>query len=515
MNLITLLSSLLICLASTQAENILMITMCGTKSHKIPFMALANGLISRGHHITFLSGFKPEVQHNGLEEVTPTPFVNYIQNYMDWDLVGARYEGKSPIPVWRALRYPAEACDSLLSDSATIDTLMAKKFDLAILDGAFPECALGLVHRLAMPFMYINTVGLYTGSLAMAGNPNVYAITPHVLTALTQSMDFFQRFQNAITHILAELLHKYCVSQVHAVLQTHLGRHVPHPYTMAHNVSFILQNGHASITYPRPFYPHVAEIACIHCRPAGTLPRELEDFMSSARTGVIYYSMGSSVRTAKMPDDFYKTMVSVFAQLSEYHVLWKWEGNATQLAGLTPNVRLSAWLPQQDILGHRRLKAFITHGGLLSMYEAIYHAMPMVMLPVFCDHDVNVAKATADGYAVHVPLDAHLTKAQMLHAILKVIHNGKYRRAIRAKRALFLDQPAPPLETAIFWTEYTLRHKGATHLLAPDRNLGFVAYHSLDVISACFVGILLLLLLLHAGLKYLRRMLLRGKAKRD
>lgn len=39
------------------------------------------------------------------------------------------------------------------------------------------------------------------------------------------------------------------------------------------NVSFILQNGHATVTYSRPFLPNVAEIACIHCKPAKPLPK--------------------------------------------------------------------------------------------------------------------------------------------------------------------------------------------------------------------------------------------------
>lgn len=39
--------TILITLKLSHAENILMITMGGTKSHKIPFLELANGLIKR------------------------------------------------------------------------------------------------------------------------------------------------------------------------------------------------------------------------------------------------------------------------------------------------------------------------------------------------------------------------------------------------------------------------------------------------------------------------------------
>lgn len=40
-----------------------------------------------------------------------------------------------------------------------------------ILDGAYPECALGLQYKMGLPFMYINTVGFHTPSISRAGSP--------------------------------------------------------------------------------------------------------------------------------------------------------------------------------------------------------------------------------------------------------------------------------------------------------------------------------------------------------
>ncbi|XP_065358788.1 UDP-glucuronosyltransferase 2C1-like [Calliphora vicina] len=462
--------------------------MGGTKSHKIPFWELANGLIKRGHQITFVNGFKPDFHIKGLREVTPKRLVNYIKTFTDWDLVGGRLANKAPIPIWQALHYPAESCNSLLETDAetgvaVTDELLTQKFHLAIVDGAFPECALGIVHRLSLPFMFINTVGFYTGSLAIAGNPIAYAVTPHVFTALTQTMHLLQRVQNYVTHILADLLHMYYTNQVHDVLIAHLGSSVPHPFTMARNVSFILQNGHAIVTNPRPYYPNVAEIACIHCRPAVKLSHELEEFVERAPAGVIFFSMGSSVKPANMPEKFRKLLVKVFARLPQYHILWKWDENF--MTDIPKNIYLSGWLPQQDILGQRKLKAFITHGGLLSMYEAIYHGVPMVMLPIFCDHDVNAAKAEQDGYAIRLSLEI-ITADKLYHAILAIINNDKYKREINAKRQLLLDHMNTPLDTAVFWTEYVLRHQDITHLQSPVRYMSFFIYYSLDVI-VCFV----------------------------
>ncbi|XP_073816630.1 UDP-glycosyltransferase UGT5-like [Musca autumnalis] len=518
----------LISLQLSNAEHILMITMGGTKSHKIPFWELAKGLIKNGHHVTFLSGFKADFHIDGLKEITPLHLVHYIQNYTDWDLVGARFAHKTPVSVWQALRYPAEACNSLMepepvhSKVTVTDELLTQRFHLAIVDGAFPECALGIVHRLGLPFMFINTVGFYTGSLAMAGNPIAYAVTPHVFTALTETMHLWQRVENYVTHLIADLLHKYYTNQVHGVLMQHFGTSIPHPYALMRNVSIILQNGHASITYARPFYPNVIEIACLHCRPAGKLQHDLKEFMDSAPAGVIYFSMGSSVKAANMPEEFRNMLIEVFSRLPQYHVLWKWDGNSTttgiqsalpmlptgshqeNMRGISRNVRLSGWLPQQDILGHRKLKAFVTHGGLLSMYEAIYHAVPMVMLPVFCDHDVNAAKAESDGYAIRLPLET-ITADKLHQNIMAIINNGKYKRKIHEKSQLLLDQMTKPMDTAIYWTEYVMKHKDVSHLQSPVRHMSFFISQSLDVVCVLMFIFGGIFIVLQQILKYVLR----------
>lgn len=261
--------------------------------------------------------------------------------------------------------------------------------------------------------------------------------------------------------------------RTHRVLRDHLGPHIPHPYETTRNVSFILQNGHAVVSYPRAFNPNVAEVACIHCKAARPLPQDLEDFIAaSGASGFIYVSMGSSVKAANMPESLRRMLVKTFARLP-YHVLWKYEGNEADMHDLTPNVKLSRWLPQQDVLGHRQLRAFVTHGGLLSMFETVYHGVPVVTMPVFCDHDVNSAKAEVDGYAIKLELET-LSTNQLYKAIMKVIHEPGYRKAAKYRQRLLLDQRSTALETAVYWTDYVLRHNGAYHLQSPGRNLRWV-----------------------------------------
>lgn len=95
----------------------------------------------------------------------------------------------------------------MMDDAETL-ALMNRNFDLAILDGAFPECALGMVYHYKIPFMYINTVGFYTGSLARAGNPGSFAITPNFYTSFTDTMNLVERVQNTAIQIFSDTLHR-------------------------------------------------------------------------------------------------------------------------------------------------------------------------------------------------------------------------------------------------------------------------------------------------------------------
>lgn len=83
-----------------------MVTLGGTKSHKIPFWELSRGLIQRGHNITFLSAFPPDFYLEGLEEITPAGLVFYVRNFTNWDLLGARMRGEDPLHILDILRFP-------------------------------------------------------------------------------------------------------------------------------------------------------------------------------------------------------------------------------------------------------------------------------------------------------------------------------------------------------------------------------------------------------------------------
>jgi glucuronosyltransferase len=75
----------------------------------------------------------------------------------------------------------------------------------------------------------------------------------------------------------------------------------------------------------------------------------MQDFLDGANNGAILFSMGSILRATDMDDDKIKAFTAAFAELPQ-RVIWKWESD--ELPGHPKNVKTSAWLPQQAILGN-------------------------------------------------------------------------------------------------------------------------------------------------------------------
>ena len=85
-------------------------------------------------------------------------------------------------------------------------------------------------------------------------------------------------------------------------------------------------------------------------------------------------------------------------------------------------VIINHFIEIHSILGHPKTKAFITHGGSNGIYEAIYHGIPMVGLPLFADQPHNIVHMTAKGAAIRLDLET-ISTADLLNALKEVINN--------------------------------------------------------------------------------------------
>nr|XP_051683944.1 UDP-glucuronosyltransferase 2B14-like [Oryctolagus cuniculus]XP_051684480.1 UDP-glucuronosyltransferase 2B14-like [Oryctolagus cuniculus] len=144
----------------------------------------------------------------------------------------------------------------------------------------------------------------------------------------------------------------------------------------------------------------------------------MEDFVqSSGEEGVVLFSLGSMIRN--VTEERTNVIASALAQLPQ-KVIWRFHGKKPENLG--PNTQTYKWVPQNDVLGHPKTKAFVTHGGANGIYEAIHHGIPMVGFPLFGEQPDNVAYMTAKGAAIRLNWK-RMSSADLLSALKTVIHD--------------------------------------------------------------------------------------------
>lgn len=87
----------------------------------------------------------------------------------------------------------------------------------------------------------------------------------------------------------------------------------------------------------------------------------MQKILDQSNKGVIYFSLGTNVDATKVSQDMLKKFMNVLSELP-YTVLFK-HSNQTNLKDIPKNFLLRKWFPQQDILGHPKVKLFIMQGG--------------------------------------------------------------------------------------------------------------------------------------------------------
>lgn len=77
-----------------------------------------------------------------------------------------------------------------------------------------------------------------------------------------------------------------------------------------------------------------------------------------------------------------------------------------------------------------------------------------------------------------------------------------YRRNVVKLRELIQDQPMKPLERAVWWVEYVLRHRGAKHLRSPAANITWAEYLEIEIFLILLSVLLICFTLITISLFY-------------
>lgn len=404
----------------------------------------------------------------------------------------------------------AKLVTSIFENKTLIKELNETGYDLGLVDPAFPAGVL-LAHYLKLP-MVLNVRWLYSGEAHFVVAPSPLSYVPVLFTHNSDRMDFIQRTKNIFYYGIVVYMYYFVTNPPYqAVCDRYFGPDVS-AFSIAQGADLWLIRLDFTFEYPRPTMPNIIYIGGFQCKPSKPLPPHFEDFMqSSGEHGVIVMTLGTLL--SDPGPELSEIFASAFASLPQ-KVVWRYNGKRPVTLG--NNTMLVEWLPQNDILGHPQTKVFVAHGGTNGIFEAIYHGVPILGVPLIFDQDDNLLRMKNKGVAEIVEVTA-LDVETLTRALKNILDPEKpYKQNMLRLSELHRDQPMKPLDSAVFWTEYVMRHKGAAHLRPESYKLPWYVYHSLDVMAVLVAFILLIIALVWGFCRCLIRSLIRTKkSKRD
>ncbi|KAH8293935.1 hypothetical protein KR054_006756 [Drosophila jambulina] len=498
-----------------EAARILALFPIPSPSHYFFGLPYLKKLASLGHEVTSVNPFPLKEPVKNIHDV---PVLEVFENFEE--ILKPTNKSRS---LWNdndfINEYTLNLTKTVLSNDGVRREILSPgkaQFDLVIADLWRLDALYGLAATFEAPIIGLAPYGTDWKIDGLVGNvsPLSYIQSP------SSNLYDLDTFRGRLSHFLDRSIAWINWSWRHRGRQEALYRkHFPKiadklPLSeISRNYALVFVNQHFTLGPPRPYVPNMIEVGGLHIdKEPKPLSQELEDFIQGAgENGVIYFSLGTNVRSKSLSQGLRKILMDTFADLPQ-RVLWKFDDEL--LPGKPCNVFISKWFPQQDILAHPKVRLFITHGGLLSTIESIHYGKPMLGLPCFFDQFNNMEHVRSQGLGLVLNLKK-MTSQEFNSTVLRLLMEKSFGEAARARSALYRDRPMKPLDTAIWWTEYILRNKGATHMRVAGRDLDFFTYHSLDVLGTFLLGFLVVLGTVSLGVITIFRKCLRfGKEEK-
>ncbi|GBP49196.1 UDP-glucuronosyltransferase 2A3 [Eumeta japonica] len=464
------------------------------KSHFFVFQPYLRELAKRGHDVTVISYFP---------EKTPP------KNYHDISLAGAAKIIENDLPLDRSYltilgvgvfltTTGAENCRVMLENRGVQNLWKSKeKFDVVVTEHFNSDCAFGLAHALNAPVVGMTSHVLMPWQYKRLGIPNNPSFVPYHFLEGGSKPTLYQRIERTVFDVYFNLLYQFVTQRSDQnTLAKYFNDIPPLDELVRENMKFLLLYHNFVLTGSRLFPANVKEIGGFHVAKVKPLTGDLLKFMEGAENGVIYISFGSLVKSSTITEAKLEAIIGAVAELP-HRVVWKWE-NEAQLAKYK-NIYASDWLPQNDILGHPKTVAFYSHAGMLGTTEAIHHGVPVVAMPVIGDQPSNAASIEECGLGVQIQI-RDLTKDNLLGALKKVL-DPKFRERVKSISKAWHDRPTPPMDAAIFWTEFTARHRNFTFRTAAA-DVPAYQYLQLDVYAILTFLILSVVMILKTLLRF-------------
>ncbi|XP_052871386.1 UDP-glucosyltransferase 2-like, partial [Anopheles cruzii] len=442
--------------ATSHAANILYINTVTSPSHFGWNRALVYALAEQGHNLTV---FGVDAEKDPPANVTFILLENVYQLlYSDPDMKIDFFE-MAKLNVFAMLKLFVEfmpiVCDMVLRSEGAkrlYDYPADFGFDLIINDYLSGPCLTPLAHhRFGQPPVVAVTAyhGVST-TISMTGAYQYSALIPNHVLDMMEQMSYRERFVNLLANMWEEVLERWdMIPNMNRLLRGYEPS-LPDVGELLRQTKLVLLNANPIIQFTEPLMPNIIPVGGLQIVKPKPLPEDLATVLDrSGPSGVVLFSLGTNVRSDQLGTVRINGILDAMQALPEYTFLWKFESDAMPRA-LPPNVHVRPWMPQNALLAHPKLRLFITHSGLLSTQEAIWHGVPIIGFPVFVDQFKNINYCEAKGVGKRLSIE-HLDAKELEATIREIMTTESYRTNMQRMSALFRDQPEHPLDRAVWW----------------------------------------------------------------
>jgi glucuronosyltransferase len=473
--------SILVVTANT--ANILGIFPLPFYSHSMFQESLVDVLLSQGHHVTIIT----EILFNKHENLTQ---IHLEESTILNENINPIYIKKSKFKFFEELVHLKDIVEmhSNQLKNTKVQELIRNgrknQFDLIIIEPYYFHPMMAFAEIYDCPIVLTASLEPITKLHSLMGN-DVNPITQPDMwetSYFSGEMTFLERIDSIF--IMIEV-YGIVFPILNAISRYQMRKYFPTALAsqdeIEDRISLMIVNTNPAMGYIRPT-TNTLQLGFLYIQPPKPLSNEkLVRFIEEANRDIIYISFGTIAKPNQLSDDEIEIFINVFAKL-DFLVIWKFDNET--LENKPANVFISNWLPQADLLAHPRMRLFITHGGMASLQEAIDRTVPLVLVPLYVDQNKNAKLMERKGVGVAINLN-YLTEDLLWKAMNETLKPVYKENMIKLRKHVY-DQPMTSRESAIFWFEFLLRHKGAHHLKNQGRKVPFYQKYCLDVF-VCFV----------------------------
>ncbi len=362
----------------------------GSEGHINPTIGVVQELISRGEEVVY---FTVEAFRERMEKTGATVRTIDGQKFIEAFISGGR-------------NYLLERVNGLLHTAdivipSVLEQIKGEHFDYIIHDSMF-GCGRLLAQILKLPA--INSCTSFAQTKESFENMLEQLTEKIPVEILTPIQEEFHRLTNRVKE-------KYDV-EIHSPYEVFCN---PAPLTIVYTTREFQPFGEAFDQTYKFVGPSISS----------RYTQENFDLTEIEGKSPIYISLGTIVNRSI---DFYKLCMTALGNTDHTIVMSIGSNVQTSDLGEIPkNFIVKSYVPQLEVLKYANL--FITHGGMNSTNEGLYHGVPLIVIPQSADQPIIAGQVVHIGAGMKLQMQ-NLTANQLRESVDHVLNDPTFNQAV-------------------------------------------------------------------------------------